>query len=73
MPVLPLVASTMDMPGFSVPRSSASHTMADPIRHLTEYAGLRPSILARMIAPLAASKRLIRTKGVCPMDLVLSS
>jgi hypothetical protein len=33
---LPLVASTMDMPGFSLPRSSASHTMAAPMRHFTE-------------------------------------
>jgi len=36
MPVLPLVASTMDIPGFRVPRSSASHTMAAPMRHFTE-------------------------------------
>jgi len=36
MPVLPLVASTMDMLGFKVPRSSASQTMAEPILHLTE-------------------------------------
>jgi hypothetical protein len=36
MPVLPLVASTMDIPGLSSPRSSASQTMADPMRHLTE-------------------------------------
>ena len=73
MPVLPLVASTRDMPGLRVPRSSASHTMAEPIRHLIEYAGLRPSILASSVAPLAASSRLMRTSGVRPMDFVLSS
>jgi hypothetical protein len=36
MPVLPLVGSTMRMPGFSTPRCSASHTMAAPMRHFTE-------------------------------------
>ena len=36
MPVLPLVASTIDMPGLRSPRSSASHTIAEPMRHLTE-------------------------------------
>src|SRR5665213_1554238 len=73
MPVLPLVASTMDMPGFNTPRSSASHTMAAPIRHFTENDGLRPSTLARIVARLPGSMRLMRTSGVRPMDLVLSS
>jgi hypothetical protein len=36
MPVLPLVGSTNSLPGPSKPRCSASHTIAAPIRHLTE-------------------------------------
>ena len=36
MPVLPLVASRIALPGFSSPRFSASQTMDAPIRHLTE-------------------------------------
>jgi hypothetical protein len=36
MPVLPLVASTMALPGLRRPRSSASQTIAAPMRHFTE-------------------------------------
>ena len=36
IPVLPLVASRIALPGFSSPRFSASHTIDAPIRHLTE-------------------------------------
>ena len=36
MPVFPLVASRMALPGFRSPRFSASHTIEAPMRHLTE-------------------------------------
>jgi len=36
MPVLPLVDSTMAMPGLSSPDRSASHTIEAAVRHLME-------------------------------------
>ena len=36
MPVLPLVGSISSLPGFSMPRFSASQTMDAPMRHFTE-------------------------------------
>ena len=36
IPVLPLVGSISALPGFRMPRFSASHTMDAPIRHFTE-------------------------------------
>ncbi len=36
IPVFPLVASRMALPGLSAPRFSASHTIDAPIRHFTE-------------------------------------
>ena len=49
------------------PRFSASQTMAAPMRHFTEYAGLRPSILASTRALAPSVTRLRRTSGVRPM------
>ena len=73
MPVLPLVASTMVLPGPSTPRDSASHTIAAPMRHFTENAGLRASILAMTFAPQPSVMRRMRTSGVRPMLRELSS
>ena len=73
MPVLPLVGSTSSLPGPSRPRRSASQTIAAPIRHLTEYAGLRPSILPSTVAGAPSITRLSRTSGVRPIDFELSS
>ena len=46
MPVFPLVGSINSVPGVISPFRSASQIIAEPIRHFTEYEGLRPSILA---------------------------
>ena len=73
MPVLPLVASMIALPGLSTPRFSASHTIAAPMRHLTEYAGLRPSIFASTVACAPLVRLLMRTSGVRPIDAALSS
>ena len=73
MPVLPLVASTIALPGPSRPFFSASHTIEAPMRHLTEYAGFRPSIFARIVGPGPGITRRTRTSGVCPMERELSS
>ena len=73
MPVLPLVGSTTSVCGLISPFSSASQIMAAPTRHLTEYAGLRPSILARTVALVFPVTRLRRTSGVWPIDSELSA
>src|ERR1035438_5839652 len=73
IPVFPLVGSMSALPGFRMPRFSASQTMEAPIRHFTEYAGLRPSILARTVALPPSVTRLRRTSGVPPMLKELSS
>src|ERR1039457_4867001 len=72
MPVLPLVGSIISTPGLSMPRCSASQIMDAPIRHFTEYAGFRPSILARTVALAPPVIRFKRTSGVLPMLSVLS-
>jgi len=72
MPVLPLVGSTISLPGPRRPCASASFTIEVPMRHLTEKAGLRPSILASTVAGAPSSTRLRRTSGVWPMDSALS-
>jgi hypothetical protein len=46
MPVLPAVPSTITPPGFKVPRSSASLTMAQAALSFTDPLGLRNSALA---------------------------
>ena len=57
--MLPLVGSRIALPGSSAPRFSASHTIAAPIRHFTEYAGLRPSIFASTVAFAPFVRRLM--------------
>jgi len=73
MPVLPLVGSISSLPGDRMPCFSASHTMDAPTRHLTEYAGLRPSIFASTVARAPWVTLLSRTSGVRPMLRELSS
>ena len=73
MPVLPLVGSTSSLPGPSRPSCSARQIMAAPMRHFTEKAGLRPSILASTRAPHPWVTRLSCTKGVLPMVRLLSA
>src|ERR1039458_5302328 len=63
MPVFPLVGSTNSTPGCSNPRCSASQIMDAPIRHFTEYAGLRPSILASTVAPEPSTIRFSLMSG----------
>ncbi len=72
MPVFPLVGSMSSLPGLRIPRFSASHTMEAPMRHFTEYAGLRPSTLARIVAFDPPVTRFSRTSGVWPMLSELS-
>src|SRR5580692_4721495 len=73
MPVLPLVGSISSLPAVSMPLFSASHTMAAPMRHFTEYAGLRPSIFPSTRALAPSVTRLRRTSGVRPILSELSS
>src|ERR1019366_8897550 len=73
IPVFPLVGSMSALPGFRMPRFSASQPIEAPIRHFTEYAGLRPSILASTVALPPSVTRLRRTRGVAPMLKELSS
>src|SRR5512147_2353216 len=63
----------ISLPGVRTPRCSASQMSAAPMRHLTEYAGLRPSILARTKASEPLTKRFSLTSGVLPIDSALSS
>ena len=72
MPVLPLVGSTISTPGFSTPRCSASQIIDAPMRHLTEYAGLRPSTFASTVAGAPSVMRFTLTSGVRPMLSELS-
>jgi hypothetical protein len=76
IPVLPLVGSitvTSRLPCFSFPCASAAQIIDAPIRHFTEYEGLRPSIFANTIPGNPAVIRLMRTSGVRPMLKLLSS
>src|SRR5260370_10051612 len=72
MPVVPLVGSISSLPGRSTPRFSASQIIDAPMRSFTEYAGLRPSIFARMVARAPSVTRLSFTSGVRPMLSELS-
>jgi hypothetical protein len=56
----------------STPRFSASQIIAAPMRHLTEYDGLRPSILANTVALAPSVMRFNFTSGVPPIDNELS-
>ena len=68
VPVWLLVGSTISLPGPRRPWASASFTIEVPMRHLTEKAGLRPSILASTVAWAPSVTRLRRTSGVLPND-----
>src|SRR5260370_37747818 len=71
--VLPLVGLISSLPGFKTPRFSASQIIDAPIRHFTEYAGLRPSIFASTVAGAPFVMRFRRTSGVRPMLRELSA
>jgi hypothetical protein len=73
MPVLPLVGSTMTMPGRSVPRSRASSIMATPMRSFTDAYGLKPSCLTSTSASPSRTSRFSRMSGVSPMVSVMSA
>src|SRR5271165_7083958 len=73
MPVFPLVGSTISMPGFNTPRFSASHTIAAPMRHFTEYAGFLPSIFASTVALAPSVTRFSLIRGVLPILSELSA
>src|SRR5713101_9648514 len=73
MPVLPLVGSISSLPGFRIPRRSASQIIDAPMRHFTEYAGLRPSILASIVTGAPPVTRFNFTRGVRPMLSELSA
>src|SRR5262249_13805925 len=66
MPVLPLVGSTSVAPGLTMPRRSASSTMASAIRSFTLPPGFSDSILASTVAPPGFGMRFRRTRGVAP-------
>ena len=67
--MLPLVGSTISMPGLRLPSFSAAHIILAPMRHFTELAGLRDSIFAKI---LPSDMRWIFTSGVLPMERLLS-
>jgi hypothetical protein len=73
IPVLPLVGSTISIPGFSTPRFSASQIIAAPMRHFTEYAGFLPSILANTVALAPSVTRFNLIRGVFPILKELSA
>src|SRR5258708_26171950 len=73
MPVFPLVGSISSLPGFKIPRRSASQIIDAPMRHFTEYAGLRPSILASIVTGAPPVTRFNFTSGVRPMLSELSA
>ena len=73
MPVLPDVGSTITLSLVRAPLFSASQIMLAPMRHLTLYAGFRPSILARTVALQFLVTWFSFTSGVLPMAWLLSS
>ena len=68
MPVLPLVASRMRMPGLSSPRDSPSSIMLRAMRSFTEPPGLALSSFRKIVALPLGTMRLRRTTGVNPMS-----
>jgi hypothetical protein len=72
MPVLPLVGSTMTMPGRSTPRAMASSIIAAPIRSFTELYGLNPSCFTAMRPGRPLPSRVSRINGVLPTVSVTS-
>src|SRR5579872_3932609 len=67
MPVLPAVPSTITPPGFRSPRASASRTMYQAARSLTEPPGLRNSALPRIVQPVSSETLRSLMSGVLPM------
>ena len=68
MPVLPEVGSiTVVTPGRMAPRSSASRTIASPMRSLTDDIGLKDSSLSTTSPWSPCWRRCSRTSGVWPM------
>src|SRR6202012_4715624 len=72
MPVFPLVGSISSFPGLRTPRFSASQIIDAPMRHFTEYAGLRPSTLPSIVTGAPSVTRFSLTSGVRPMLRELS-
>ena len=68
MPVLPLVGSTIVVPGPILPSRSSASIMETPIRSLTDDSGLKNSHLPMISAftPASAASRDSRTSGVAP-------
>ena len=73
IPVLPLVGSTMTVSGVRRPASSAASIMATAIRSLTLPAGLKNSSFATTSAPAPSVTFRRRTRGVPPINWVMSS
>src|SRR5690606_27917246 len=73
MPVLPLVGSTTQSPGFSFPLAAASSIMAREMRSLIEPAGLRCSHFAQRVAAPSGARLLMRTIGVLPTNSSMES
>jgi hypothetical protein len=73
MPVLPLVGSTITVPGLILPSRSPASIMATPMRSFTDHIGLPLSILARSVAGNPAARLRSRTSGVPPMVWVTLS
>ena len=74
-PLLPEVASMSSVSGPILPAASRASIMAKALRSLTEPAGLKLSILARMVASTlwAFIRRPSFTNGVLPMVSVILS
>ena len=70
--MLPLVGSTITVPSFSRPASSAARIMEKAIRSLTLPPGLNDSTLPTTVPGSPAAMRLIRTSGVRPIVAVIS-
>ena len=70
MPVLPLVASMMVLPGVSLPSASAARSMERATRSFALPAGFCRSSLARRFIPGANLDS--RNSGVPPMSSVMS-
>src|SRR6187200_91453 len=73
MPVLPLVASTMVAPDFSVPARSASRIIESAGRSFTLPAGFMNSAFAQTVAPPSGATRARRTRGVFAIRASASS
>jgi hypothetical protein len=73
MPVFPEVGSMMTVSGSIRPSASAASIMARAMRSFTQLRGLNDSSLTTTSAAAPRVKRRMRTSGVDPMVLVMSS